>query len=192
MAVDPDDVYDLVEFVTPYYSKLKRYVENGNMARTLGTFGHSEMKAARDALSKTEMAVNPSGQLWSAVSHLESAHSAYQDVYSYDEYATLPAVVGALKGDVMACCLMASSYVYLREFELSKRAIREALEVTDEMRFGSQIGKLFEHPLKSWKQGVHAILTPSTFFMQGLTNYNESAVRNFKRELKQVRRELQS
>ena len=62
-----------VKAVTDSYSALQKWVENGEMARTLGTIAGVAVKAAMESLESTLSADDPKAEMGRTIGHLQTA-----------------------------------------------------------------------------------------------------------------------
>jgi hypothetical protein len=121
-----------------HWSSLQKFLQTGQVERTLATLGGSEFDAARLALRHAASSGYPRREIESAIGHLRSALMAYRKVWSSPGFVTVADEAAAEEGDIWACCLIALCYAYLGEGELMRKYLDEA-EVP--MKFGADKSK---------------------------------------------------
>jgi hypothetical protein len=145
-------------------NKVKKFVQTGELQRTLSALGEVELEAAKLALSSANIAQDPTREVHAAVTHLQSAHVAFKNKYCSKEFITLPDEHKAANVDVWICCLMAMCYRYLNEEKLVQKCLDEAgaaIRVIYPGVFG-RVGRMFTW--KGWKQGAAVYIRPFHHF----------------------------
>jgi hypothetical protein len=108
--------------------RLRQAVTTGEIAEIISD---AELEAARQALLKVNVAVEPKQQIWSAINHLEAAHERLKRIYS-SKWGILTSkrlqMLRMLEKDRFVLCLMASCYFVLDEMTLCRKALDEAEE----------------------------------------------------------------
>ena len=113
--------------------KLQHAVRTGEIEEILSD---SDLEAARDAFRKVSLANDRTAQIWSAVNHLESAHSKIRSAY----YKKKSYVLGKAmfldrmqKKDRYVLCVLSICYYFLGEKKLCIQSLQLAQDVKEEM-----------------------------------------------------------
>ena len=109
-------------------SSLVDYARNGSFSDLLADCG---LEAARDALTKADMAQDPTAQIWSAINHLEAAHAALEKSYKgrmnfFSSLATWTDCILQSDKDRLVLCIMAACYKIVGEDALCLRCLDKA------------------------------------------------------------------
>lgn len=171
--------------------RLRAFVEEGALEQAVAEIGGIEVDAARLALANLSAARNPEREVGAAVVHLQSAHAAFKSVHATDRYQPIDVIYAAARNDAIACCLMATCYVYLDEAALAGKSIEHAEAAAQWFTFSHALSRAFSHPYQNWRQGVGAGLRPIRYVKSAWSSFDfePAAVRAFGRSLEGLRSE---
>jgi hypothetical protein len=141
------------------YGQLKQFVETGELARTLGTIGDVATKAALASLRNADFAADPRREIASTITHLQSAHAAYESIWQGDGYSSYSDYLNAVANDRRVLLLMVLAYQYVGERPLALRTL--ALLDSFEKRFLKRyVTTIVRHPVHTGKRSMSAYLSP--------------------------------
>ena len=129
--------FGVIVAATKTAKKVQQFVE-GDLLTILSAIADNEYQAARDVLANLHLAKDKKSQMWQVVGHLQSAHTAYWNVYGvskgFKDYFILTKREAAVRKDIFTLSLIAICYKYLGETDLMKSALRMALAGLDEWK----------------------------------------------------------
>lgn len=112
------------------YSSITEFVDGGGFSEALAAIGTNEYEAAKYAIQKMSGAHDKKAHVWSAITHLESAHIAFRSIHSPTSlgrtYLKRASMMEAAHLDVYTCCLMVMCYLYFKEEHLALVALNSA------------------------------------------------------------------
>lgn len=133
--------------------KIEKFIE-GELNAILSAIGENEFQAAAKALDDVQHARDRGRLVEQALSHLRSAHTAYESIYTKKrplrDVARMATLMEARQKDVFTLCLMAICYQYLGEQTLMERSLavaHEAIKPWTAVRRGYTIGDLIDDPV---------------------------------------------
>jgi hypothetical protein len=146
-----DSDMDLITQVKTMNSLIK-FVTGEQMQVALTAIGDNHFRTAERVLRNLPNARDQDALLRIGISHLEGAHTAYQEQWDVSNYLVKLSRVFtprfdlllASKKDVYTCCLLAACYAYLKEEELVYLFIEHA-EAAQEKFFERWGGKNYIH-----------------------------------------------
>jgi hypothetical protein len=124
---------DLITQVKTVNSLIK-FVTGDQMQVALTAIGDNHFRTAERVLRNLPNARDQDALLRIGISHLEGAHTAYQEQWGLSNFRVKLSevftprfdIMLASKKDVYTCCLLAACYAYLKEEELVYLAIEHA------------------------------------------------------------------
>jgi hypothetical protein len=139
------------------YRSLARFVESGELARTLSTIGDVSTKAALTSLQSASFARRPELEVRGAITHLQTAHAAYESRWegcgSYADF------FDATTNDRKVLLMLALAYQYVGERELALRTIDELSEL--QARWRKHVAKnAIRHPIDATKRYASFYVAP--------------------------------
>jgi hypothetical protein len=127
------------------YTTVIGFIDNGQLTEILSTVADVHFEAAHDALAKMEKAKDREACVYSAITHLESAHVAYRKLYQGERIGFRAASYElAVNMDIYTLCLMAVCYMYVTDVDLAKESVKNARLVFND--FESLKRKTFNKP----------------------------------------------
>lgn len=141
------------------YESLKKYVESGELARTLGTIGDVASDAATEALTSARFASRPTEETGRAITHLQLAHKAFERKWKGDGYSSYAEQMEAAAKDREMLVLMALAYQYVGDRALALRTL-ELVESFEARFLKGYYSNAARHPVHSAKRSGSFYLSP--------------------------------
>jgi hypothetical protein len=121
------------------YNSVCKFVTSGELYEAVSVIGDTELEAAQLALDSSRIARDPKAQVWAAITHLQTAFTAYRNSHQrlstgFKKNLSVLGIEIVLRKLRWVSCLMAVCYVYVGEIELAKEAVKCAREAKRQLQ----------------------------------------------------------
>jgi hypothetical protein len=148
-----------VEKVIKSYDALQKWVENGEMARTLGTIADVAVKAAMESLESARFADDPKAETGRAITHLQTAHAALETKWEGGTYSDYSTYLNAATNDRKVLILTALAYQYVGDRAQALRVVKQ-LESFDRRFMTKYMATIVRHPVHTAKRSASFYVRP--------------------------------
>ena len=148
-----------VKAVTNSYGALQKWVENGEMARTLGTIADVAVKAAMESLESARFADDPKAETGRAITHLQTAHAALETRWEGGTYSDYSSYLNAATNDRKVLVLTALAYQYVGDRAQALRVVKQ-LESFDRRFMTKYMTTVARHPVHTAKRSASFYVHP--------------------------------
>jgi hypothetical protein len=168
------------------------FIDDGTLFQVLETLGDVEYEAAKEAFEKVKRAKDKRAQLWSVVTHLETAHKAFEKAWRspYRKYFKMVSFMETVEKDQITLALMAVCYRYLGEEKLVLDTCEKVIEAWEKSNYSNMVEAGFailtaNFDPKAWMEAVKEEFQekPIKFdmwdFYQGMTGKRHRLLRKY-------------